>query len=71
MTKASGVLAEFTWLRPIVKALPLRRVREFGQVDDRLQEYGRVAVLNAKSRNLSKANVFSRILAHSDSDKSG
>ncbi len=38
------------------------------QADLRVQEYGRVAVTNAKSRDISKENVFSRMLAQWDND---
>lgn len=62
-TKVGGVLAEFPFLKPVVRNLPLRAAQDFVQADDRIQEYGRVAVTNAKSRDISKANVFSRILA--------
>lgn len=38
------------------------------QAIERVQEYGRVAVTNAKGRTLSKANVFSRLIAQWDTE---
>jgi len=60
--KFNGILAEFQWLRPILRLIPHPQLQDLFKLDDRVQTYGHVAVENAKEGQLSKANVFSRIL---------
>jgi hypothetical protein len=62
-TKISGVVAEFPAVKILFKVVPISAVQQMLQAEDRVQEYGRVAVMNAKGRDISKANVFSRIIA--------
>ena len=69
-TKVSGMLSELPWLRPLLRALPIKRVQDLLGADDRVQSYGQIAVANARnSDNMSKANVFSKILAESEKEK--
>ncbi|KAH7371599.1 cytochrome P450 [Cadophora sp. MPI-SDFR-AT-0126] len=69
--KLGGVLAEFRYLDPLLKALPFPAIKNIVNADTRIHEYGRVAATNAKSRDLSKHNVFSRLLAqwYTDADQ--
>ncbi|KAH8680004.1 cytochrome P450 [Tricladium varicosporioides] len=67
-TKVGGALAEFSWIRPILNRIPLKRIHHLVTADNRVQEYGRVAVINAKESNLTKANVFSKIIAENEKD---
>ena len=64
--KVGGILAEFQAFKFLTKILPLPAMREVLKADERVQEYGRVAVTNAKGRDMSKANVFSRLIAQWD-----
>lgn len=70
-TKTGGILAELSFLKPLVNAIPIPAVKHMLQADARVQEYGRVAVTNAKSRDLAKANVFSRLIEQWSTEKNG
>ncbi|KIV94857.1 hypothetical protein PV10_02581 [Exophiala mesophila] len=68
--KLGGIFSELPFLRYVVKFVPLRSVQDAIGADHRVSQYGHVAVVNAKSRSLSKENVFSKILAESEKDGS-
>ncbi|TKX18291.1 Cytochrome P450-like protein 12 [Elsinoe australis] len=68
-TKIGGFLAEFQWLRPVFFLMPIPRLQYALQAEQRVQSYGLSAVRSAKSGTISKQNVFSRLIAASDSEK--
>lgn len=68
-TKIGGFLAEFQWLRPLFFMLPIPKLQYALEAEQRVQSYGLSAVKRAKSGTLSKQNVFSRLIAASDSEK--
>ena len=69
--KISGILAEFRWFEPILKALPFATVKDALEADRRINDYGREAIENAINGDIKKQNVFSRLIAQwsEESDK--
>ncbi|KAF4556634.1 Cytochrome P450-like protein 92 [Elsinoe fawcettii] len=70
-TKIGGFLAEFQWLRPLLRVLPIPTIQHALAAEEKTQSYGMAAIRAARSGNLSKQNVFSRIIAKSNSDEEG
>ncbi|RMZ77241.1 hypothetical protein DV738_g4521, partial [Chaetothyriales sp. CBS 135597] len=66
-TKVGGVCAELPWLRYIIQFIPLKQFRELLRADDYVQEYGMLAIENARTK-IDKKNVFSRIIAEGEKE---
>lgn len=57
-----GITAEFTWIRPLLRYIPLDAVQRGERARAELFKTGRIAVRNAKSQSVHSKDIFSAIL---------
>ncbi|KAM0217610.1 hypothetical protein ACHAQD_007353 [Fusarium lateritium] len=64
----SGIRSELSWIFPILQCLPFKGLKKFLNADSVVYDHGSVAVRNMQSAGdgLSKANLFSQMLAEAD-----
>lgn len=67
----SALRAELSWIYPLLKRLPFQGLKRLLNADSIVFEHGSIAVRNMQSAGdgLSKANLFSQMLAESDSQE--
>ncbi|KAI1010307.1 hypothetical protein LB503_004894 [Fusarium chuoi] len=67
----SGIRAELSWIYPVLQRLPFQSLKKLLNGDKVVLEHGSIAVRNMQSAGdgLSKANLFSQMLAESDSQE--
>ncbi|KAF5689356.1 cytochrome P450 monooxygenase [Fusarium globosum] len=67
----SGIRAELSWIYPLLQRLPFQGLKKLLNADNVVLEHGSIAVRNMQSAGdgLSKANLFSQMLAESDSQE--
>jgi cytochrome P450 len=67
----SALRAELSWIYPLLKRLPFQGLKRLLNADSIVFEHGSMAVRNMQSAGdgLSKANLFSQMLAESDSQE--
>ncbi|KAF4948553.1 hypothetical protein FGADI_9548 [Fusarium gaditjirri] len=67
----SGIRAELSWIYPVLQRLPFQGLKKLLNADNVVFEHGSIAVRNMQSAGdgLSKANLFSQMLAESDSQE--
>ncbi|KAF5668306.1 cytochrome P450 monooxygenase [Fusarium denticulatum] len=67
----SGIRAELSWIYPLLRRLPFQGLKKLLNADNVVLEHGSIAVRNMQSAGdgLSKANLFSQMLAESDSQE--
>jgi cytochrome P450 len=65
----SGIRAELSWIYPILQRLPFQGLKKLLNADNVVFDHGAIAVQNMQSAGdgFSKANLFSQMLAESDS----
>jgi cytochrome P450 len=64
----SGIRSELSWIHPILQFLPFKGLKKILNADSVVYDHGSVAVRNMQSAGdgLSKANLFSQMLAEAD-----
>jgi cytochrome P450 len=64
----SGIRSELSWIYPILKCLPFKGLKKILNADSVVYDHGSIAVRNMQSAGdgLSKANLFSQMLAEAD-----
>ncbi|KAI1047008.1 hypothetical protein LB505_013600 [Fusarium chuoi] len=67
----SGIRAELSWIYPLLRRLPFQGLKKLLNADNIVLEHGSIALRNMQSAGdgLSKANLFSQMLAESDSQE--
>ncbi|CVK86923.1 related to benzoate 4-monooxygenase cytochrome P450 [Fusarium proliferatum] len=67
----SGIRAELSWIYPLLRRLPFQGLKKLLNADNVVLEHGSIAVRNMQSAGdgFSKANLFSQMLAESDSQE--
>ncbi|KAF5255348.1 hypothetical protein FOXYS1_14246, partial [Fusarium oxysporum] len=65
----SGIRAELSWIYPLLQRLPFQGLKKLLNADNVVFDHGAIAVQNMQSAGdgFSKANLFSQMLAESDS----